>query len=150
MVLKVRRVFPVVLQPAGTNKQNSSEETVRKKCDDTRKKCHRCWEPGHRWLERTALVIPAAKKSYSGCGDIIASLFICMQSKRDAVGEQEISKGGIDSCTVDRSAHLLRDMVYNHQRVTFKMVNNTSIDVEGSGSSTVSSSNKAGVITYPI
>ena len=53
------------------NDNNSSLKDGVRKFDDMRNKCHRCLEPGHRWFDCTAHVIPAAKKSPNGFGEDI-------------------------------------------------------------------------------
>ena len=76
------------------NDNNSRTKDGERKSDDMRNKCRRCLEPGHRWFYCTAHVIPAAKKSPNGSGDVIGCLAISMSGKRDAVGEREQSNDG--------------------------------------------------------
>ena len=71
---------------------NSNVKEGRRKYGDMRNKCHRCLEPGHRWFDCTAHVIPAANKSQKGSGEIIGCLAIGMLGRRDAVGEREQGK----------------------------------------------------------
>ena len=70
-------------------KNDNSSSTKVGKYDDMRNKCHRCLELGHRWFNCTAHVMPAAKKSQNGSGEIIGCLAIGMLGERDAVGERE-------------------------------------------------------------
>ena len=75
-------------------------------------------EPGYRWFDCTEYVIPAAKKSQNGSGEIIRSLATGSLGERDAVGEREQSKDGTEKCIADsgatfpmtRSADLLREL----------------------------------------
>ena len=86
------------------NDNNSSLKDGVRKFDDMRNKCHRCLEPGHGWFDCTAHVIPAAKKSPNGSGEIIGCLAIIMLGKRDAVGEREKSKDGHEKWIADSGA----------------------------------------------
>ena len=112
-------------------------------------KCHRCLEPGHRWFNCTGHVIPAAKKSQNGSGEIIGCLAIGMLGERDAVGESEQGTDGTEKWIADsgatfhmtRSADLLRDVQPFEDKVRFG--NDTLVDVEGYGSLTVVFPNKA-------
>ena len=118
-----------------------------------RNRCHRCLEPGHRWTDCTAHVIPAAKKFQNGSGEIIGCLAIGVLGKRDAVGERERGKDGAEKWIADsgaafhmtRSASLLRDVQPFEDKV--KVGNDTPIDVEGYGSLTISFANMEGGIT---
>ena len=74
---------------AVSKNDNSNTKEGGRKYDDTRNKCHRCLEPGHRWFDCTAHVIPAANKSQKGSGEIIGCLAFGMLGRRDAVGERE-------------------------------------------------------------
>ena len=74
---------------AVSKNDNSNTKEGGRKYDDTRNKCHRCLEPGHRWFDCTAHVIPAANKSQKGSGEIIGCLAFGMLGRRDAVGELE-------------------------------------------------------------
>ena len=102
-----------------------------------RNKCHRCLEPGNRWFNCTAHVIPAATKSQNGSGEIIGCLAIGMLGKRDAVGECEQGTDGTEKWIADsgaifhmtRSADLLRDVQPSEDKV--KIGNDTLVDVEG-------------------
>ena len=69
------------------NDNNSKRKDEERKFDDTRNKYHRCLEPGHRWFDCTAHVIPAADKSQNGSGEILGCLAIDVLGK--AVGERE-------------------------------------------------------------
>ena len=132
---------------------NSSTKDAEGKFDAIRNKCHRCLEPGHRWFDCTAHVIPAAKKSPYGSCDIIGCLAIGMLGKRDAVGECERSDDGTEKWIADSgatvhitsSADLLRDLQPSEDKV--KIGNDTLVRVEGFGSLTVVFPNKAGGIT---
>ena len=84
-------------------KDNRSSTKVGK-YDDMRNKCHRCLEPGHRWFNCTAHVIPAAKKSQNGSGEIIGCLSIGMLGERDAVGEREQGTDGTEKWIADNGA----------------------------------------------
>ena len=100
------------------NDDSSSANDGERKFDDMCNKWHRCLEPGHRWFDCTAHVIPAAKKSPNGSGEIIGCLAISMLGNRDAVGERDKSKDGNEKWIADsgvtfhmtRSADLLRDL----------------------------------------
>ena len=76
------------------NDDSSSTKDGEKKFGDMRNKCHRCLEPGHRWFDCTAHVIPAAKKSPNGSGEIVGCLANSMLGKRDAAEEREKTKDG--------------------------------------------------------
>ena len=103
-----------------------------------RNKCHRCLEPGHRWFDCTAHVIPAASKSQKGSGEIIGFLAIAMLGRRDAVGEREKGKDSekwiADSGAtfyITRSADLLRDVQPSEDKV--KVGNDTLITLMVTG-----------------
>ncbi|CAM9850947.1 unnamed protein product, partial [Sphacelaria rigidula] len=122
-----------------------------KKHEGIRNKCHRCSEPGHRWYECNAHVIPAPKKSQEGSGNIIPCLSIGVESSMEgAVGERKSSDDGIERWLADsgasfymtKSAEFLRDMRPSDDK--FKIGSNTLIDVECYGSLTVIFPNKAG------
>ena len=110
-------------------------------------------EPGHRWFDCTAHVIPAVSNSQKGSGEIIGCLAIGMLGNRDAVGEREQSKDGTEKWIADggatfhmtRSADLLRDLPPFVDKV--KIGNDTLIGVEGYGPLTVVFANKEGGIT---
>ena len=118
-----------------------------------RNTCHRCLEPGHRWLNCTAHVIHAAKKSQNGSGENIGCLAIGMLGKRDAVRGREQGTDGTEKWIADsgatfhmtRSADLLRDVQPSEDKV--KIGNDTVVDVEGYGSLTVAFPNKAEGVT---
>ena len=101
----------------------------------------------------TAHVIPGAKKSPNGSGEITGCLVIGMLCKRDAVGERAQSTDGTEKRIADRgatfhmtrSADLLHDLHPSEDEV--KIDNDTLIGVEGYGSLTVVFSNKEGRIT---
>ena len=76
------------------NDDSSSTKDGEKKFGDMRNKCHRCLEPGHRWFDCTAHIIPAAKKSPNGSGEIVGCLANSMLGKRDAAEEREKTKDG--------------------------------------------------------
>ena len=132
------------------NDNNSSTKDGERKFDDMRNKCHRCLEPGHRWFGCTAHVIPAAKKSPNGSGEVIGSLAISMLGKRDAVGEHGKNKDGNEKWIADRgatfhmtrSADSLRDLHPSENKV--KIGKDTLIGVEGYWSLTDVFSNTAG------
>ena len=100
------------------NDDSSSTKDVERTFDDMRNKYHRCLEPGHRWLDCNAHVIPTAKTSPNGSGDIIGCLAIGMLCKRDVVGEREKTKDGNEKRIADSGAtfhmsgstDLLRDL----------------------------------------
>ena len=100
------------------NDDSSCTKDEERTFDDMRNKYHRCLEPGHRWLDCNAHVIPTAKTSPNGSGDIIGCLAIGMLCKRDVVGEREKSKEGNEKWIADsgatfhmsRSTELLRDL----------------------------------------
>ena len=73
-------------------------------CIRDRNTCHRCLEPGHRWFDRTAHVIPAANTWQKGSGEIIGCLAIGMLGKRDAVGEREQGKDDAEKWIADSGA----------------------------------------------
>ena len=93
-------------------------------------------EPGHRWFNCTAHVIPAVK-SQNGSGEIIGCSAIGILGERDAAGEREqgtdrteklIADGGA-TFHMTRSAELLRDVQPSEDEV--KIGNDTPVDVEG-------------------
>ena len=59
-----------------TNDGNRSTEDGKRKFGDMRNKCHRCLEPGYRFFDCTAHVMPAATKSHNGSGEVIGCLAI--------------------------------------------------------------------------
>ena len=133
-------VFGGVAVPKNDN--NSSTKDGERKFDDVRNKCHRCLEPGHQWFDCTTHVIPAAKKSPNGSGEIIGCLAISVV-KRDAVGERENSKDGNEKWIADsgatfhmtRAADLPRDFYPSEDKV--QIGKDTLISVERYGSLTV-------------
>ena len=118
-----------------------------------RNKCHSCLEPGHRWDDCTAHVIPAAKKSPNGSGENIECLAISVLGKRDAVGEREKSKDSNETWIADSGAKftcldlldLLSDM--HPSEDTVKIGIDTLIVVECYGSLTTVFPSKEGGIT---
>ena len=118
-----------------------------------RNKCHRCLEPGHRWCNCTAHVIPSAKKSQNGSGEILGCLAIGMLGERDAVGEREQGTDGTEKWIADsgatfhmtRSVDLPRDVQPSEDKV--RIGNDTLVNVEGYGSLTVVFPNKAEGVT---
>ena len=127
---------------------NSNAKEGGRTYDDMRNKCHRCLEPGHRWFDCTANVIPAAKKSQKGSGDIVGCLAIGMLGRRDAVGDHEKGKNDAAKWIADSgatfhmtgSADLLREVQTSENKV--KVGIDTLIDVGGYGSLTVIFANK--------
>ena len=100
-------------------------------------------EPGHRWFDCTAHVIPAVSNSQKGSGEIIGCLAIVMFGTRDGIGEREQGKDGRDKWIGDsgatfhitRSAELLRDLHPSEDKVTIG--NDKLTSVENYGLSTV-------------
>ena len=133
---------------AATKDDNSSTECGERNYDDVRNKCHRCLEPGHRWFDCTAHVVPAAMKSHSGSGEVIRCLTIAMLGNSDAAREREQSKDATERWIADsgatfymtRSADLLRDLHPIEDNV--KVDNDTLVGVEGYGSLTAAFSNE--------
>ena len=134
-------------------KNDNSSSTKAGKYDDMRNKCHRCLQPGHRWFNCTAHVIPAAKKSQNGSGEIIRSLAIGVLGERDAEGGREQGTDGTEKWIansgatfhIPRSDYLLRDVQPSEDKV--KIGNVTLVDVEGYGSLTAVFPNKAEGVT---
>ena len=132
---------------------NSSTKDGARKYEGMRNKCHRFFEPGYQWFDCTARVIPAAKKSHSGSGEVLGSLTIGMLGKIDAVGGREQSEDGTEKWIADsgatfhmtRSADLLCDLHPTEDEV--KIGNDTLIGVDGHGSLTVAFPNKEGGVT---
>ena len=133
------------------NDDSSSTKDGERKLEDVRNKCHHCLEPGHRWFEITAHIIPTAKKSRKGSGEIKGCLAIGMLGERHVVGERGKGKDGNEKWTADndvtfhmtRSADLLRDL---HPSDKVKIGNGALTGVEGYGSLIVVFPNKGGGI----
>ena len=75
---------------AGNDNSNAKEGG--RKYAGMRNKWHRCLDPGHRWFDCTAHVIPAANMSQKNSGKTVGCLAIGMLRRKNAVREREHGK----------------------------------------------------------
>ena len=144
---------------AAKNDQNSSTKGVGQKYDDMGNKCHRWLEPRQRWFDCTAHVIPAAKKSQNGSGEIVACLANGKLGEGDAareVAQCEQSKHGTEKWIGDSDAtfrmttsdDLLRDVRPSKDKV--RISGDSLVDIQSYGSLRIVFPHEAGGVTLKL